>query len=415
MRLAIVYPHSLLDPVRPQLTDALAIVNYELARRLAERHEVVVYLRQGQGQPREQRHEGVLWRRIPEALDLLLFRFKVLDRLGVLPPRRPFRTSPLYYAVFARRVARDMAARGIELAHVQNGAGFLPLFRRHLPRATLVLHQHDHALSDFDPALLLPRLRHAALILGCSGFVTDRIRRTYPELAARCAVLHNGVDDRFLALPTAPERSQRVLFVGRLAPEKGVHTLIEAFVRIADRHPGARLDLVGPDDLSPKQFVDPLDQDPLLRPVAHFYGSRGAFRRHLDQLAGPLGARVALHGPVANDRLGGLLGEAGIFAFPSLWQEPFGIPPVEAMAAGLPVVATRAGALPEIVVPERTGLLVERGDVEGLARALDRLLADPGLRARLGAAGRERARASFSWDGQVALLERLYAAHGDGA
>jgi glycosyltransferase involved in cell wall biosynthesis len=412
MRLAIVYPHSLVDPARPELTDALAIVNFELARRLARRHEVTVYVRQGDGQPPEQEHEGVLWRRIPETLDLVLSRLKALDRLGVFPPRRPFRLSPLYYAAFGRRVARDMAARGVELAHVQNGAGFLPLFRRRLPRATLVLHQHDHALADFDPAVQRPRLHHAGLILGCSAFVTDAARRTYPELAARCAVLHNGVDARFLAVASAPERSQRVLFVGRLTPEKGVHTLIEAFARVAALHPEARLDLVGPDDLAPKQFVDPFDEDPALRPVAHYYAQPGAFRRHLRDLAAPLGDRVVFHGPVANDRLEPLQAAAAIFAFPSLWHEPFGIPPVEAMAAGLPVVATRAGALPEIVEPERTGLLVERGDVDGLARALGRLLGDGALRARLGTAGRERARACFSWDDQVARLERLYAAHG---
>lgn len=415
MRLAIVYPHSLIDPARPDLTDALAIVNYELARRLARRHEVVVYVRQGHGQAAEQRHEGVLWRRIPETLDYLLSALKALDRLGVFPPRRPFRVSPLYYAAFARRVAKDMAARRIELVHAQNGSVFLPVFRRHLPRARLVLHQHDHALADFDPAVLLPRLRLADLILGCSAFVTEAIRRRYPELAGRSAVLHNGVDARFLAVPSAPEASQRILFVGRLAPEKGVHTLIEAFARIAERHPGAGLDLVGPDELSPKQFVDPFDDDPLLRPVARFYGVRGGFRGHLDELAAPLRGRVRFHGPVANHDLAPMLAAAGIFAFPSLWHEPFGIPPVEAMAAGLPVVATRAGALPEIVAADETGLLVERGDVDGLAHALDRLLGDGGLRARLGAAGRGRARRHFSWDGQVELLERLYAAHGRAA
>jgi glycosyltransferase involved in cell wall biosynthesis len=88
---------------------------------------------------------------------------------------------------------------------------------------------------------------------------------------------------------------------------------------------------------------------------------------------------------------------ADIFVFPSLWQEPFGMPPTEAMAAGLPVVATRSGALPEIVVDGETGLLVERGDVDGLAQALLELLRNPAKRSRMGAAGRSRVLEHFNW------------------
>src|SRR6185312_12150781 len=99
---------------------------------------------------------------------------------------------------------------------------------------------------------------------------------------------------------------------------------------------------------------------------------------------------------------------AGIFVFPSLWHEPFGIPVIEAMASGLPVVATRAGALPEIVVDGETGILVERGDHEGLAAAISRLLADARLRERMGNAGRERVRQLFTWERAVSRLEELY-------
>ncbi len=79
------------------------------------------------------------------------------------------------------------------------------------------------------------------------------------------------------------------------------------------------------------------------------------------------------------------------------------------MAAGLPVVATRGGALPEIVVEGETGFLVERGDSAGLSAAIARLLADPALRAKMGAAGRERVRKLFTWDQSVARLSELYA------
>jgi glycosyltransferase involved in cell wall biosynthesis len=79
------------------------------------------------------------------------------------------------------------------------------------------------------------------------------------------------------------------------------------------------------------------------------------------------------------------------------------------MAAGLPVVATRGGALPEIVVEGETGFLVERGDVQGLRAAISELLANPSLRQRMGAAGRQRVRELFTWDRCVAQLVELYA------
>lgn len=93
---------------------------------------------------------------------------------------------------------------------------------------------------------------------------------------------------------------------------------------------------------------------------------------------------------------------ASICVVPSLWEEPFGLVALEAMACGRPVCAARTGGLAEIVVDEETGLLFERGDAADLARCLERLLADPALAARMGAAGRRRAASEYAWEHVVA-------------
>lgn len=415
IRIAQVYPHADIPLPHTLLYDALAIVNYEIGRRLARRHEVVTYPKWVPGESEIERHEGVTYRRIPEGIDRALNGLKLLDAARLLNPGRPFRLSPVYYAHYAREVARDIRARGCDLVHLHTVSNFIMPIRRANPRARIVLHMHDHSLSDFDPAVIGPWLEEVSLILACSRFVTESIRRRYPAAGTRCRELYNGVDKRFLEVASDPAASRSVLFVGRLCPEKGVHVLLAAMSRVLSAHSRASLSLVGPLDLSPKDFVDPHRRDPIFNDLARYYTNPSAYYDVLCHQVSELDGRASLHGRAANGDICSHYARAGIFVFPSLWHEPFGIPVIEAMAAGLPVVATRSGALPEVVVDGETGILVERGDTEGLAAAIDRLLADPHLRARMGAAGRERVRGLFTWDRSVARLESLYGEMLDGA
>jgi glycosyltransferase involved in cell wall biosynthesis len=407
MKIAQVYPHSVISVPRADIFDALAIVNYEIGRRLARSHAVVTYPKCGKGQREVERYEGVTYRRMSQAFDTVINLLKILDK-GVLRPERPFRLSPLYYAHYARRVALDIRARQCQVIHIHSVSNFIPVMHAFNPKAHIVLHMHDHSLSDFDPAVVGPRLEQTALILGCSDFVINAIRRRFPAVAARCHTLHNGVDQRFLEIRSDPARSQSVLFVGRLCPEKGVHVLLEAVRRLPAGSPTPELNLVGPLDVAPKEFVDPFRQDPLFKGLESFYSNPASYHEQLQRQAEALHGRAILHGRVLNADIGTHYAKAGIFVFPSLWHEPFGIPVIEAMAAGLPVVATRGGALPEVVVHGETGFLVDRGDTEGLRDAIATLVANPALRARMGAAGRKRVEELFTWEHCVARLNELY-------
>jgi glycosyltransferase involved in cell wall biosynthesis len=408
IRIAQVYPHADIPLPHAGLYDALAIVNYEIGRRLARHHEVVTYPKWVPGEREVERHEGVTYRRIPEGIDRALNGLKLLDAARLLNRRRPFRLSPFYYAHYAREVARDIRERGCDLVHLHTISNFIGPIRRANPSARIVLHMHDHSLADFDPAVIGPRLEEAAMILACSRFVADEIRRLYPAAAARCHTLYNGVDERFLEVTPDPAASRTVLFVGRLCPEKGVHVLLSAMSEIARTHPRASLSLVGPLDVAPKDFVDPHHRDPIFNGLERYYTHPGAYYELISHQVSGLGGRAFLHGRAPNEEICSHYARAGIFVFPSLWHEPFGIPVIEAMAAGLPVVATRAGALPEVVVDGETGILVERSDSDGLAAAISRLLSDPHLRERMGAAGRERVRRLFTWERNIAHLEALY-------
>lgn len=409
MKIAMVYPHSAI-PVPPiDLFDALAIVTYEISHRLARSDEIVIYPKRRSGEREEETHEGVRIHRVPVLPDQILNETRIFDRWR--DPERPYRSSSFYYPFYARRVARQLARERCRIIHVHNFTAFIPVFRAAAPEARIVLHVHDHALLDFDRDRYRERLRRASLILACSRFLAEAIRSRFPEVADRCHPLHNGVDlNAFAPRPEEARGSEkRILFVGRLSPEKGVHVLLEAFRQVGARYPDLRLDLIGPSALAPKQFVDPFDRDPHLVAVKGFYRDAGSYLAHLRSLVpGEIGARVSFLGPVPNSSLVEHYRRSDIFVFPSLWQEPFGMPIVEAMGVGLPVIATRSGAFPETVEDGTTGLLVPRGAARELAAAFERLLGDDALRRRMGEAGRRRAEALFSWDDKVDELRRLY-------
>ncbi len=204
----------------------------------------------------------------------------------------------------------------------------------------------------------------------------------------RVTVLYPGVEPRFRPVRDAEvlERvrarynlpTRFILGLGTLQPRKNFDGLIRAFARL----PAA-------DDL---HLV--------------IVGSRGWMYEEMLALPARLGLEERVHfaGFVADADLPALYNLAAIFAFPS-WYEGFGLPVLEAMACGTPVVAADNSSLPEVT--GEAGLLVDAADLDALTGALVRLLSDRELRARLVVAGREQAR-QFTWEGAARQLLEVY-------
>ena len=399
---------------------SLAIVGYRFAEGLARRgHRVVVYCGH-RGLRTESVDDGrIMVRALATPAQPF---FKICDRLtGICNMSPPFMAHRAYYRAYFARIAHELAREGADVVHLNTLFQHVPTLRRACPNAAIVLHMHGETVLSPPDEVVAPALREVDLVIGCSGFIVSRITDRFPEAITRSAVVWNGVEPRG-PVERPPHRGRRLLFIGRISPEKGIHVLITAFNRIAARYPDLHLDLVGDAGLLPYSFHLGGSSDPLDRTLHRFYGSHwaGKLRRqvfanrksYLADLRAGISAeaaeRVHFLGPQPHTALAAYLSEASLFVFPSVWNEPFGMPVAEAMAAGVTVVSTRSGGIPEIVHGGECGVLVARGDPDAFADAIAELLDDPERAHRLAAAGKERAETVFAWDARTARLEDLY-------
>lgn len=223
-------------------------------------------------------------------------------------------------------------------------------------------------------------LRHAAAVVVLAdrtarlliddGIPTERVHRIPSGFDP--ALFTSEVADQFPTLPRP-----RVAYVGRLAPQKRPEVLVQAFG--------------------------------LLQHFAHLLIiGDGPDRAQIERLAAssPAADRITLHGFVEHDAIPSVLGSIDLLVLPSAYEE-LGSVLVEAMAAGVPVVATHVGGIPEVVVTDETGLLVPPDDPAALAAAMECLLGDTALAKRMGSRARDRS-AAWCWPVLAGRVAQVY-------
>jgi starch synthase len=242
----------------------------------------------------------------------------------------------------------------------------------------------------------------ADAVVAVSRGMRQDVLRAYPEIEpTRVHVIHNGIDAAIYRPSTSPATLRRygvdpgrgyMLFVGRVTRQKGLGHLLAAALQVDPRY--QLVVCAGtPDTTEIAAEVEAL----------------------ADRVRTRRGRLVWIEGIVPRTELIHLLTDATVFVCPSVY-EPFGLVNLEAMACETAVVASRVGGIPEIVVDGETGYLVDYDEADpvafeaGLAANVGRLLADPALAARMGAAGRRRVLDRFTWPAIADRIVELYRA-----
>jgi spore coat protein SA len=290
--------------------------------------------------------------------------------LSLCRNRAPSNLRRVLVSFFLRTAFSEAAPE--DIVYVHNRPEFAAAIQAAYPRRRfkLILHMHNSHILHHPKAFA----RCADLTVFCSSFLLQEARQFVGEI--RSAVVPNGADGScfFPANPGGLPGPPTVLFVGRLVPVKGAHVLLEAMRILRQRGSAARARLVG-------SAAFGSDKDtPYVRGIKASAPDNVTFSPYK-----------------TGDKLAGEFRRATVFCCPSVFDEPFGMTNVEAMASGLPTVATEVGGIPE-VFREGGALLVPPGDPEKLADALDYVLLDRDLRSRLVREGQQSFRKNFTWN-----------------
>lgn len=288
----------------------------------------------------------------------------------------------------AREVGRALREIQPDIVHVHEplvpSVSMLAVLRARAPViATFHSNVGRERMGSVWFQLAVPAVRPVWNRLACRIAVSEAARQSVTSRMgeADLLILPNGVDvKRFAdATPASLPPGRHLLFVGRLEWRKGFPVAVQAFARLAGVYPDLKLLVVG----------------------------EGSQRGAVDSLDAGVRARVEMLGRVDDARLAGYLRASVAYLGPATGGESFGIVLAEAMAAGIPIVASDIPGYRDVARHGVEALLVPPGDPDALADGVRRILDDPALARALGTRGRERAE-DFAWDGIVDRLETLY-------
>jgi len=429
MKVAIVSQPT--DDILPPYQNSIGYYSWSLAQQLARRCDVTVYGRKEINEEivRLDRSQPELRTVASTTRERAFFRGRV--KLGRLVQIwSPLSTSPRYFPDYARSVAAELSREQFDVIHVQHCTQFLPVIRAANPAAKIVFHLHAEWFSQSNFDELRRRLKHADFVFAVSDHIVAQTVKVFPEVRDRIRTIHCGINvhefDREKDYTASRGRNERrILYCGAISPHKGPHVLLDAFRIVAAQEPRVRLEFVGLMSNYPLEENFDLSDKESLRQLAPFYANNwtvrlrskigmaapnaGTYQAYLmEKITPEIADKVTFRGFIPRHEQIERFYTSDIFAFAPVWNEGCGIPPIEGMAAGLPVVGSRSGGLMDTVKDGETGFLVDKNDAPALADRILKLVRDDELRETMGRAARRRALEQFEWKWIAEKAETQY-------
>lgn len=377
-RVAIVSPGLL--PVPPVIGGSVETVMQKMAEVTAKRFDISIYSPQNRKLPQEEKSNNISY-----------YRFSSVD-----------------YPEYFKLVRRHVNTQKYRIIQVENRPLFIPKTKAVNLQSKFICSLHS--LIHIEPRLISPEMTQSILfqcdkVLVYSKFMQDRLAKMYPQAAGKfhfihLATEHNRFKPRWEPKSIAktkqikraleiPEYGKVLIFAGRVIPKKGVHILIQAMKELLQRKPDCYLVIIG----------------------SSWFGNKKTtpYTRELHQQSQSIAPRIRFTNYISPKELPHFFAMADVFICPSQWDEPFGLVNVEAMASGVPVVASARGGIPEIITDGADGFLVKNEDsAQSFIGPILRLLNDPVLARNMGINGREKVERYFNWNRAGSEMVKLY-------
>lgn len=373
MRILVIAPEQL--PVPPIKGGSVETVIYQTFRRMSHLHSVKLISRSHKKLPAVSKLEG--------------------GRLKIV--RIPSAGRYRYIQAAMRKVKGD----SFNIIQVENRPTFVPFVRRQFPRTPIVLSLHSLTfMSHLSDKRAKQIVKQTNRVTSVSSFLTAAMKRRFPGSAYKFNTARLGVNmTTFRPRSRAFKQQLRrkwgvsgtfnILFVGRIVYGKGLHTLVKAVALLKKKHRNVRLIVIG------SSWPGVSAQTP--------------YMRRIRQMSRKMGVPIRFTGYIPPARIATMYHLGDVLVCPSLFREGFGMVNTEAMASGIPVVASSRGGIRKIIQNGKSGFLVNAyGSPKAFADRLSQLKASPALAKRIAAGGRQRAMNHYSWNHTVKQLLQQY-------
>lgn len=294
-------------------------------------------------------------------------------------------------------IIRGMEGKNYDIIQIDNRPKFIPIIKKHFPNSLISIFLHSltfvsnrasrHETSHF--------LNQADLIITNSRSLRKELKQLYPSQVRKIKYIHLGANLNRFRMPSKFEKQHirqanrlsdtfNIVYAGRLTPAKGIPILMRAVQKVQKYIPEATLIIAG--GTSNKAYV-----------------------RSLKQLAKRLRIRTVFLGYVENKSMHEVYWLGDCLVCPSQSHEAFGLVNIEAMASGLPCIASMNGGIPEIIKHRHNGLLVKRyEDPSSFSKAILQIYKDKKLAHRLIKHAKHEVHSNFKWDNAAAKLYYIY-------